>query len=54
MVKEELQKYFQDRGLDCEGFLLSKIEVVGKRGEKEVILKAEEQPVVAAVATTAE
>lgn len=42
MVKDELQRYFQDRGLDCEGFLLSKVEVVGKKGTKEVILKADE------------
>ncbi|MCA9368941.1 MAG: hypothetical protein H6773_02435 [Pseudomonadales bacterium] len=41
MVKDELNRYFQDRGLDCEGFLLSKIEAVGKQGAKEVILKAE-------------
>lgn len=40
MVKDELQKYFQDRGLDCEGFLLSKVEAVGSRGTKKVLLEA--------------
>jgi len=38
-VKDELQRYFQDRGLDCEGFLLSKIDVLGKKGtHREIIL----------------
>lgn len=40
MVKDELQKYFQDRGLDCEGFLLSKVEAIGSRGTKKVILES--------------
>jgi len=42
MVKDELQKYFQDRGLDCEGFLLSKVEEVGSSGTKKVVLEAPE------------
>lgn len=40
MVTDELQKYFQDRGLDCEGFLLSKVEAIGSRGTKKVILES--------------
>lgn len=45
MVKDELQKYFQDRGLDCEGFLLSKVEAIGSRGTKKVLLEAPHQEV---------
>ncbi len=45
MVKDELQKYFQDRGLDCEGFLLSRVETAGERGSKEIILEAQSQTV---------
>ena len=44
MVRDELQRYFQDRGLDCEGFLLSKVAAVGKQGAKEVLLKTDETP----------
>lgn len=46
MVKDELQKYFQDRGLDCEGFLLSKVELQNKKGHKEVVLEAENRATV--------
>ncbi len=38
MVKEELNKYFQDRGLDCEGFLLSSVKLVNARGEKKIVI----------------
>jgi regulator of protease activity HflC (stomatin/prohibitin superfamily) len=37
IVKEELNRYFQDRGLDCEGFLLSSVQLVRAKGNKVVI-----------------
>jgi regulator of protease activity HflC (stomatin/prohibitin superfamily) len=37
LVKEELNSYFIDRGLDCEGFLLSSVKLVGGRGTKVVL-----------------
>lgn len=41
LVQEELNRYFDDRGINCEGFLLSRVSVV--RGDrKEEIVKAEE------------
>lgn len=38
LVKEDLNKYFQDKGLDCEGFLLSEVRVSGKSGETKEVL----------------
>lgn len=37
LVKEELNTYFRDRGLDCEGFLLSSVRLVGGKGTKVVL-----------------
>lgn len=34
-LKEELNAYFQDKGINCEGFLLSEVNVI-KSGNKEV------------------
>lgn len=34
-LKEELNSYFQDKGINCEGFLLSEVNVI-KSGNKEV------------------
>lgn len=34
IVKEDLKHHFQDRGLDCEGFLLGEVKM--KRGQEEV------------------
>lgn len=42
LVKEELNTYFRDRGLDCEGFLLSSVRLVGGRGTR-VVLEAEHE-----------
>lgn len=43
MVKQELSNYFADRGINCEGFLLSRVSVV--KGEfKEEVVKAEDHP----------
>lgn len=41
IVKDELNLYFKDRGLDCEGFLLSAVKLVHGRGAKKVVLEAE-------------
>lgn len=41
LVQQELNTYFEDRGINCEGFLLSRVSVV--RGDRrEEIVKAEE------------
>ncbi|MBU0974212.1 prohibitin family protein [Patescibacteria group bacterium] len=42
LVKEELNKYFQDRGLDCEGFLLSSVKLIHARGEKKIVIDSSE------------
>lgn len=42
MVKEDLNKYFQDRGIDCEGFLLSSVKLVHARGEKKIVIDSSE------------
>lgn len=39
MVKDELSQYFSDRGLECEGFLLSQVRVQKSDGRNEVVLK---------------
>lgn len=37
LVKQELNTYFVDRGLDCEGFLLSSVRLIGGKGTRVVI-----------------
>jgi regulator of protease activity HflC (stomatin/prohibitin superfamily) len=44
IVKDDLNVYFKDRGLNCEGFLLSEVKVLGKGGREEVVVKREEEP----------
>ncbi|MBD3279556.1 MAG: hypothetical protein GF390_02485 [Candidatus Pacebacteria bacterium] len=44
LMREDLQLHFNDRGLDCEGFLLSEVKVIGDRGKTETILKQEARP----------
>lgn len=39
IVKDDLNHYFKDRGLDCEGFLLSQVKAVTERGREETILQ---------------
>lgn len=36
IVKEDLNKYFEDKGLNCEGFLLSAVSKQSKRGKETV------------------
>ena len=44
LIKQELNTYFVDRGLNCEGFLLSSIRLVSDSGRERVILEAEQAP----------
>lgn len=43
IVKDDLSHHFQDRGLNCEGFLLSEVRLVGKGGHEQTIVQAENQ-----------
>ncbi len=53
LVKQELNTYFRDRGLDCEGFLLSAVRLIGGRGTR-VILDASEETATAVQAVIPE
>ncbi|MBU0576246.1 hypothetical protein KJ707_02335 [Patescibacteria group bacterium] len=44
LAKEDLNKYFQDKGLNCEGFLLSQVRVLDKSGKAETVFKQEDKP----------
>ncbi|MBT3249596.1 MAG: prohibitin family protein [Candidatus Pacebacteria bacterium] len=39
MIKDDLNQYFKDRGLDCEGFLLSEVRVADKTGKTKAVIK---------------
>lgn len=39
MVKEDLSYHFQNRGLNCEGFLLSEVKHLTPKGKEETVLK---------------
>lgn len=41
IVKEDLSHHFQNRGLECEGFLLARVEMRNRRGEEQVVLEAD-------------
>jgi regulator of protease activity HflC (stomatin/prohibitin superfamily) len=41
LVKNELAQYFEDRGIECEGFLLSQVKVVRPSGREEVLVQPE-------------
>jgi len=45
IVKDELNKYFKDRGLDCEGFLLSSVKLIHAKGNDKVVINANETDV---------
>lgn len=51
IVKDDLNHHFQNRGLNCEGFLLSDVRALGRRGHQETILSVAQPavPVVEAV-----
>lgn len=40
LVKQELAQYFEDRGIECEGFLLSQVKLVRSSGREEVIVES--------------
>lgn len=39
MVKDDLNYHFQNRGLNCEGFLLSEVKHLTNKGKEETVLK---------------
>jgi len=39
IVKDDLNQHFKNRGLDCQGFLLSEIKKIDAQGKEETILK---------------
>ncbi len=41
LVKTDLNKYFEDKGLNCEGFLLSKVKVIGQEGASKTVFEKE-------------
>lgn len=43
IVKDDLSQAFQDRGLNCEGFLLSEVKVLGKKGDEKVVVSQPEE-----------
>lgn len=45
MIQEDLNVYFKDKGLNCEGFLLSEVETSGQAGESKTVFKKEVTPV---------
>lgn len=40
-VRLELQSYFEDKGINCEGFLLSEVKVINPQGQDEVVVQEE-------------
>jgi regulator of protease activity HflC (stomatin/prohibitin superfamily) len=43
IVKEDLSHHFQNRGLECEGFLLSEVKTIGPRGAEMTIIHEPER-----------
>lgn len=41
LVRKDLNSHFQDKGLDCEGFLLSEVKLVDASGRKKVVVSQE-------------
>lgn len=39
MVKDDLNYHFQNRGLNCEGFLLSEVKLLNNKGKEETVIK---------------
>ncbi len=39
IVKDDLNQHFKNRGLDCQGFLLSEIKLIDAQGKEETVLK---------------
>jgi regulator of protease activity HflC (stomatin/prohibitin superfamily) len=41
IIRDDLNKHFQDRGLNCEGFLLSEVRVKGSGGKEQTVISEE-------------
>lgn len=48
IVKEDLSHHFRNRGLECEGFLLSEVKAIGPRGAEVTIIHEPEHQIEAA------
>ena len=48
LIRDDLSKHFQDRGLNCEGFLLSEVKLKESGGKEKTILHQETAPLQAA------
>jgi len=46
LVKDDLNLYFKDKGLNCEGFLLSEVRVADKTGKTKTVVKPDKETVV--------
>lgn len=46
IIRDDLNKHFKDRGLDCEGFLLSEVKVIKSGGKEETVIQQESAPVI--------
>lgn len=44
IMKDDLQHHFQNRGLECEGFLLSEVKKISDRGRAETIVAPQPEP----------
>jgi regulator of protease activity HflC (stomatin/prohibitin superfamily) len=42
LVKDDLNQYFKDKGLNCEGFLLSEVRISSKEGKTKTVFKQKE------------
>jgi len=40
-VRSDLDRYFEDKGINCEGFLLSEVRVVNPKGKDQVLVQEE-------------
>jgi regulator of protease activity HflC (stomatin/prohibitin superfamily) len=40
-VKNELLHYFEDKGINCEGFLLSEVRILNPKGQDQVVVQEE-------------
>lgn len=54
IIRDDLNKHFRDRGLNCEGFLLSEVRVKTSEGEEKTVISAEKPAVAEAVAAVVE
>jgi regulator of protease activity HflC (stomatin/prohibitin superfamily) len=43
IIKNDLNKQFQDKGLNCEGFLLSEVKILGKQGTEKILVSEKKE-----------